>query len=64
MKKRRFEASDIPLKDRLLMRKYESIAEHRNDAARIAMKIACVALNKWPALAMSGLPGLPRSSRP
>ena len=37
--------SDIPLADRLLMQKYQDIADHRNDAARIAMMIACVALN-------------------
>lgn len=37
--------SDIPYKDRLLMQRFNSVAEHRNDAARIAMKIACVALN-------------------
>lgn len=37
--------TDIPYKDRLLMQKFNTVAEHRNDAARIAMKIACVALN-------------------
>ena len=40
-----FKRSDIPLADRLLMQKYKTIAEHREDAARIAQLIACVALN-------------------
>ena len=37
--------SDIPYKDRLLMQKYNSIREHRDDASRTALKISCVALN-------------------
>lgn len=37
--------SDIPYKDRLLMKKYVTVAEHRDDAALLAMKIATVALN-------------------
>ena len=37
--------SDIPYKDRLLLEKYRNIRDHRDDAARIAMKTACVALN-------------------
>ena len=37
--------SEIPYKDRLLMGKFTSIAEHRDHAARTAMKIATVALN-------------------
>lgn len=37
--------SDIPYKDRLLMNKYVTVAEHRDDAALLAMKIATVALN-------------------
>jgi hypothetical protein len=44
-KKKKFQRSDIPYKDRLLMRKHQEIAAHREDAARIALKIACVALN-------------------
>lgn len=44
-KKRRFQQSDIPLADRLLMNKFKSIAEHRDHAALTAMKIATVALN-------------------
>ena len=37
--------SDIPYKDRLLMAKYATIAEHRDHAALVAMKIATAALN-------------------
>lgn len=44
-KKPRFVRSDIPLADRMLMQKYQDIADHRNEAARIALQIACVALN-------------------
>ena len=45
MKKQKFVRSDIPYKDRLLMQKYQTIAAHRDDAAKIAMQVACVALN-------------------
>ena len=45
MAKRRFQRSDIPYADRLLMEKHQKIADHRNEAARIAMMVACVALN-------------------
>lgn len=44
-KKPKFQRSDIPLKDRLLMNKFATIAEHRDHAARVAMMIATVALN-------------------
>ena len=40
---RRFGRTDIPYKDRLLMDKMRSIADHRDDAARIALKVATVA---------------------
>lgn len=40
-----FGRSDIPYKDRLLMDKYSRIRDHRNDAARVVLKVACVALN-------------------
>jgi hypothetical protein len=43
--KKKFQRSDIPYKDRLLMQKHQNIADHRNEAARIALQIACVALN-------------------
>lgn len=45
MGKQKFQRSDIPLKDRLLMNKFATVAEHRDHAARTAMKIATVALN-------------------
>ena len=37
--------SDIPYRDRLLLEKYRTVKEHRDDADRVAMKVACVALN-------------------
>ena len=43
--KKKFQRSDIPYKDRLLMQKHQQIADHRNEAARIALQVACVALN-------------------
>ena len=43
--KPKFQRSDIPYKDRLLMQKYQNIAAHRDEAAKIAMQVACVALN-------------------
>lgn len=43
--KPKFQRSDIPYKDRLLMDKHRKIADHRDEAARIALQIACVALN-------------------
>lgn len=44
-KKSKFQRSDIPFKDRLLMNKFTTVAEHRDHAALVAMKIATVALN-------------------
>lgn len=41
-----FRRSDIPMKDRLLMNKFATVAEHRDHAARTAMKIATLALNR------------------
>lgn len=43
--KQKFQRSDIPYSERLLMQKRQNIAEHRNEAARIALQVACVALN-------------------
>ena len=43
--KRKFQQSDIPYKGRLLMQKHQNIADHRDEAARIALQVACVALN-------------------
>ncbi len=53
--KRKFDNSDIRYADRLLMKKYQTIAEHRNDAARTAMKLACVALNDTEGLGFKRL---------
>ena len=36
---------DIPYKDRLLLDKYRKIEEHREDAARVALKVMFVKLN-------------------
>ena len=45
MRKQKFQRSDIPYKDRLLMDKFSNVAQHRDHAALTAMKIATVALN-------------------
>ena len=42
-------------KDRLLLEKYRTIKEHRDDAARIAMKVSCVALNNTEGLGYARL---------
>lgn len=42
----RYQRSDIPYSDRLLMQRYDSVAMHRNEAASVALKLACVALNE------------------
>lgn len=44
-KKQKFVRSDIPYSERLLMQKRQTIADHRNEAAMIALQVACVALN-------------------
>lgn len=44
-KRQKYERSDIPYKDRLLMNQYANVADHRDHAARTALKIATVALN-------------------
>lgn len=43
--KQKFQRSDIPYAERLLMQKRQNIADHRNEAASIALRVACVALN-------------------
>lgn len=43
--KAKFQQSNIPFKERLLMNKFATVAEHRDHAALTAMKIATVALN-------------------
>ena len=54
MKRRnpRFQRSDIPFADRMLMQKYDSIREHRDEAARNALHLACVALNDTEGLGL------------
>lgn len=37
--------SDIPYRDRLLMDRCRTIADHRDDSAITTLKVACVALN-------------------
>ncbi len=44
-KKAKCVRSDIPYAQRLQMQKFQQIADQRDDAARIAMQVACVALN-------------------
>ena len=46
MGKKHFGRSDIPMASRLLMQKFTTIKEHRDDAAKTALKVACVALNE------------------
>jgi hypothetical protein len=53
--KRKFQNSDIPYKDRLLMNKYRDVAKHRDEAARIALQVACVALNDTEGLGYTRL---------
>ena len=45
MAKQRFRNTDIPYAQRMLMQKCQTIAEHRDDAAKVALQVACVALN-------------------
>lgn len=45
MSKKKFAHSEIPYAQRLQMQKFANIAAHRDEAAMIAMQIACVALN-------------------
>lgn len=45
MGKQRFRNTDIPYAQRMLMQKCQTIAEHRDDAAKVALQVACVALN-------------------
>lgn len=46
MKKNKImQRSDIPYAQRLLMQKHQNVADHRNEAAMIALQIGCVALN-------------------
>ena len=55
MAKKKFQRSDIPYKDRLLMQKHSEIAAHRNEAAQVALQVACVALNDTEGLGYTRL---------
>lgn len=47
--------SDIPYAERLRMNKFRTIAEHRDDSAITALKVACVALNDTEGLGFDRL---------
>lgn len=49
--------TDIPMAQRMLMQKRETIAEHRNEAAMVALQVACVALNDTEGWDTKGFPG-------
>ena len=55
MAKKKFAHSDIPYAERLRMNKMATIAKHRDDAAGIALKVACVALNDTEGLGYTRL---------
>lgn len=46
MAKSKFTRSDIPLKDRLLMNKYQTIADHRDHAASVVLRICSIQANR------------------
>lgn len=46
MTKSKFGRSDIPFKDRLLMNKYATIAEHRDHAASVVLRICSIRANR------------------
>ena len=46
MSKSKFGRSDIPFKDRLLMNKYQTIADHRDHAASVVLRIAAIKANR------------------
>ena len=46
MSKSKFGRSDIPFKDRLLMNKYQTIADHRDHAASVVLRIAEIKANR------------------
>lgn len=47
--------SDIPYAQRLQLQKYKQISDHRDEAARIALQVACVALNDTEGLGYTRL---------
>ena len=58
-----FRRSDIPMKDRLLMNKFATVAEHRDHAALTEMKIATVALNNTEGMGYFRLARLAREQQ-
>lgn len=40
--KKKFQRSDIPYKDRLLMQRHDNIRDHRDEAARVAMQLGFI----------------------
>lgn len=62
-RKSRHQRSDIPYADRLLAQRYDSLREHRNDAAKTALKLACVALNETEGLGFVRLTRFARELR-
>lgn len=46
MAKNKFGRSDIPFKDRLLMNKYATIADHRDHAASVVLRIVGIRANR------------------
>lgn len=61
--KPRFQRSDIPYSDRLLIQRMNTLAEHRNDAAYTALKLGCVALNESEGLGLFRLTRFARTLR-
>ena len=59
----RYQRSDIPYADRLLIQRYDNVAQHRNDAAATALKLACVALNESEGLGLQRLTRFARTLR-
>ncbi len=53
--KQKFANSQIPYAQRLLMQKHQNVADHRNEAAMVAMQVACVALNDTEGLGYTRL---------
>ena len=49
-KNKKFAHSDIPYSERLRIQKQAEIVAHRNEAAAVALQIACVALNNTEGL--------------
>jgi hypothetical protein len=46
MAKNKFGRSDIPFKDRLLLNKYTTIAEHRDHSASVVLRICAIRANR------------------